>query len=42
MGFDANGMQVYLLLHGGSQPSGAGLYLFYRNQCLKDHDNWRQ
>ncbi len=41
-GFDASETEVDLLLRGGSLPSGAGLRLFYRNQCLQEDDKWRQ
>lgn len=41
-GFDASETEVDLLLRGGSQPSGAGLRLFYRNQRLQEDDKWRQ
>lgn len=41
-GFDGSGVEIDLLLRGGSIPSGAGLRIFYRNQRLQEDDKWRQ
>jgi len=38
-GFEASETEVDLLLRGGSIPSGVGLRIFYRNQCLQEMIN---